>query len=144
MQHARRLADEAREQALNDSYLAELQYMQDYLKKYGTFQQQKLAITQEYDEKIAKTDNEWLRKSLEAQKASELQQVEINALKQNIDWGSVFGDFGTMFKEQLRPTINQLKTIARSEQFKSCQNQTSCNRRCEIEKPRKTAVFRGF
>lgn len=31
-----------------------------------------------------------------------------------------------------------------SEQFKFCQNQTNCNRRYEMEKPRKTAVFRGF
>ena len=31
-----------------------------------------------------------------------------------------------------------------SEQFKSCQKQTKGNRRCEMEKPRKTAVFQGF
>ena len=36
-----------------DIYRAQLQSMYDYLREYGTMQQQKLAITQEYAEKIS-------------------------------------------------------------------------------------------
>lgn len=94
-------------------YLREqLQYYYDYLKKFGSIQEQKYAIAKEYDEKIAKATSPNQRKLLEEQKKSSLANVELEAVKQNIDWGSVFGDFGTMFKDQLEPTIKSLKQLA--------------------------------
>lgn len=92
--------------------------MRNYLKEYGTYQQQKLAIAEEYAEKIRNAQNDGERLSLTAERDRSLQQVEINAIKQNIDWGSVFGDFGTMFKDQLQPTIDRLRQIANSDTFK--------------------------
>ena len=93
--------------------------MVDYLKEYGTFQQQRLAIAEEYDRKIAAASDEWTRKSLEKEKAAALQKIDIQAIKQSIDWGSVFGDFGTMFKSELEPTIEKLKAITKTEEFKN-------------------------
>ena len=94
-------------------YLREqLQYYYDYLKEFGSIQEQKYAIAKEYDEKIAKATSPNQRKLLEDQKKSSLANVELEAVKQNIDWGSVFGDFGTMFKDQLEPTIKSLKQLA--------------------------------
>lgn len=94
-------------------YLREqLQYYYDYLKEFGSIQEQKYAIAKEYDEKIAKATSSNQRKLLEEQKKSSLANVELEAVKQNIDWGSVFGDFETMFKDQLEPTIKSLKQLA--------------------------------
>lgn len=94
-------------------YLREqLQYYYDYLKEFGSIQEQKYAIAKEYDEKITKATSSNQRKLLEEQKKSSLANVELEAVKQNIDWGSVFGDFGTMFKDQLEPTIKSLKQLA--------------------------------
>lgn len=94
-------------------YLREqLQYYYDYLKEFGSIQEQKYAIAKEYDEKIAKATSPNQRKLREEQKKSSLANVELEAVKQNIDWGSVFGDFGTMFKDQLEPTIKSLKQLA--------------------------------
>lgn len=94
-------------------YLREqLQYYYDYLKEFGSIQEQKYAIAKEYDEKIAKATSPNQRKLLEEQKKSSLANIELEAVKQNIDWGSVFGDFGTMFKDQLEPTIKSLKQLA--------------------------------
>ena len=94
-------------------YLREqLQYYYDYLKEFGSIQEQKYAIAKEYDEKIAKATSPNQRKLLEEQKKSSLANVELEAVKQNIDWGSVFGDFGMMFKDQLEPTIKSLKQLA--------------------------------
>lgn len=90
----------------------QLQYYYDYLKEFGSIQEQKYAIAKEYDEKIAKATSPNQRKLLEEQKKSSLANVELEAVKQNIDWGSVFGDFGTMFKDQLEPTIKSLKQLA--------------------------------
>lgn len=118
LQEARDNAAKEQELQDNEIYLAEAQAMRDYLKQYGTFQQQKLAIAEEYAEKIKKAQSDGERLSLTAERDRSLQQVEINAIRQNIDWGSVFGDFGTMFKDQLQPTIDQLRQIAQSDTFK--------------------------
>ena len=118
LQEARDNAAKEQERQTNEIYLAEAQAMRDYLKQYGTFQQQKLAIAEEYAEKIKKAQSEGERLSLTAERDRSLQQIEINAIRQNIDWGSVFGDFGTMFKDQLQPTIDQLRQIAQSDTFK--------------------------
>lgn len=106
---------------------SQLEAMRDYLKEYGTYQQQKLAIAEEYAEKIKEVnesaDSEetkaWKVKSLEAERNKAVQQTETAAIRQRIDWGSVFGEFGAMFKEQLQPTIDDLKSIAQSKEFKS-------------------------
>ncbi len=118
LQEAADNAAKERERQTNEVYAAEAQAMRDYLKEYGTFQQQKLAIAEEYAEKIKNAQSEGERLSLTAERDRALQQVEINAIKQNIDWGSVFGDFGTMFRDQLQPTIDRLRQIANSDTFK--------------------------
>ena len=118
LQEAADNAAKERERQTNEVYAAEAQAMRDYLKNYGTFQQQKLAIAEEYAEKIKNAQTEGERMSLERERDRALQQTEINAIKQNIDWGSVFGDFGTMFRDQLQPTIDRLRQIANSDTFK--------------------------
>lgn len=113
------VAENNRKNSLTDMYREEAQHMVDYLKEYGTFQQQRLAIAEEYDRKIAAATDEWTRKSLEKEKAAALQKIDIQAIKQSIDWGSVFGDFGIMFKSELEPTIEKLKAITKTEEFKN-------------------------
>ena len=118
LQEAADNAAKERERQTQEVYLAEAQAMRDYLKEYGTFQQQKLAIAEEYAEKIKNAQSEGARLSLTAERDRALQQTEINAIKQQIDWGSVFGDFGTMFRDQLQPTIDRLRQIANSDTFR--------------------------
>lgn len=118
LQEARENAAKWQEQQEQDVYAAGARAMQEYLKQYGTFQQQKLAIAEEYAAKIKNAETEGERLSLQAERDRSLQQVEINAIKQQIDWGSVFGDFGTMFKDQLQPTIDKLREIAGSDTFR--------------------------
>lgn len=110
--------DEARDRAVREAYEAEYALMRDYLKEYGTFQERKLAIAEEYDAKIAKAGSEWERKRLEREKERDIRHVETEAVMQSVDWGSVFGDFSTMFRDQLEPTIEKLKAIADSGEFK--------------------------
>lgn len=118
LQTARDNAAKEQQRRTNEVYLAEVRTMRDYLKEYGTYQQKKLAIAEEYAEKINKAQTNGERLSLTAERDRLLQQIEINAIRQDIDWGSVFGEFGTMFKEQLKPTIDRLKAIAQSDTFK--------------------------
>lgn len=111
---ARDLATQEYNKKLDEVNREALTSMRDYLKEYGSFYQQKQAIAEEYEEKIAKAQTEGEKLSLQQQRKKDLQTIEINAIRQNIDWGSVFGDFGAMFKDQLEPTIEKLQELSKS------------------------------
>ena len=111
---ARDLATQEYNKKLDEVNREALTSMRDYLKEYGSFYQQKQAIAEEYEEKIAKAQTQGEKLSLQQQKKKDLQTIEINAIRQNIDWGSVFGDFGAMFKDQLEPNIEKLQELSKS------------------------------
>lgn len=111
---ARDLATQEYNKKLDEVNREALTSMRDYLKKYGSHYQQKQAIAEEYEEKIAKAQTQGEKLSLQQQRKKDLQTIEINAIRQNIDWGSVFGDFGAMFKDQLEPTIKKLQELSKS------------------------------
>ena len=111
---ARDLATQEYNKKLDEVNREALTSMRDYLKEYGSLYQQKQAIAEEYEEKIAKAQTEGEKKTLQQQRKKDLQTIEINAIRQNIDWGSVFGDFGAMFKDQLEPTIEKLQELSKS------------------------------
>lgn len=111
---ARDLATQEYNKKLDEVNREALTSMRDYLKEYGSLYQQKQAITEEYEEKIAKAQTKGEKLSLQQQRKKDLQTIEINAIRQNIDWGSVFGDFGAMFKDQLEPTIEKLQELSKS------------------------------
>lgn len=111
---ARDLATQEYNKKLDEVNREALTSMRDYLKEYGSLYQQKQAIAEEYEEKIAKAQTQGEKLSLQQQRKKDLQTIEINAIRQNIDWGSVFGDFGAMFKDQLEPTIEKLQELSKS------------------------------
>ena len=111
---ARDLATQEYNKKLDEVNREALTSMRDYLKEYGSLYQQKQAIAEEYEEKIAKAQTQGEKLSLQQQRKKELQTIEINAIRQNIDWGSIFGDFGAMFKDQLEPTIKKLQELSKS------------------------------
>ena len=97
------------------------QSMLDYLKEYGTYQQKKLAIAQEYAEKIRKAQEagnygEVLR--LGRRQKEETAAAEIASLKADIDWDGLFGNFGGLLEEQLRPTLEKLRKYAASDEYR--------------------------
>lgn len=103
---------------------AEQQALNDYLKEYGTFQQQKLAIAQEYAEKIRKAQeengvNSAQVKLLEKQRDVAIQNKETEAIKANIDWVTMFGEFGSMFSDMVKPALDEAKKYVRTDKFKN-------------------------
>lgn len=112
------LNDESRRKQTVEAYEAEAQSMREYLKQYGTYQQQKLAIAQEYAEKIRKAQDEGERRTLERQRDMETSQLDVSYLRQSIDWTTVFGEFGGMFADVVKPVLEQAKEYMRSDEFK--------------------------
>lgn len=109
---------ESRKKAEEEVYRAEAEAMRDYLKEYGTFQQQKLAIAEEYAEKIRNAQSESERLSLERQKDSAVHQVDMSALSQKIDWGAAFGDLTGLLGEQMKDLLRELKVYVKTDKFK--------------------------
>ena len=121
-------AENKRDKAIADitkeQLKAEQQALNDYLKEYGTFQQQKFAIAQEYAEKIKKAQeesgfNSAQVKLLEKQRDVAIQNKETEAIKANIDWVTVFGEFGSMFNDMIQPALEEAKKYVQTDKFKS-------------------------
>lgn len=121
-------AENKRDKAIADvtkeQLKAEQQALNDYLKEYGTFQQQKFAIAQEYAEKIKKVQEESGANSaqvklLEKQRDVAIQNKETEAIKANIDWVTVFGEFGSMFNDMIKPALEEAKKYVQTDKFKS-------------------------
>ncbi len=97
--------------------LEEIQALHEYLKEYGTYQEQKYAIAQEYAEKIKKAQTETERKTLEKQRDTALAGVESKAINANIDWELVFGDFGQMFGDIVKPEMEKVRAYTKTNEF---------------------------
>lgn len=114
----RKAAETTRDKQIADAYKTDLAYMRDYLKEYGTFQQQKLAIAEEYNQRIADSSNDWEKRSLAKERDAALSKLDFSNLKEQIDWTAVFGDFGAMFKDVTSSVLPDLKRYVGSDEFK--------------------------
>ena len=100
-------------------YQEEARILQDYLQKYGDFQQQKLAINNEYNEKIAHADSEAQKRSLMAERDSKLANAKGASIQSNIDWAVVFGNFGSMFADIIKPVLEDAEEYIKTDEFKN-------------------------
>ena len=102
-----------------ESLQAEKDALNSYLQEYGTFQQRKYAISQEYANKIAKAQTDVEKLKLSRDRDSKLAAIESEALKANIDWQTVFGEFGGMFSEMINPALEDAKKYMQTDEFKN-------------------------
>jgi hypothetical protein len=99
----------ATEKALND----QKRIMYDYLREYGSIQDKRKAINDDYNERIAKANDEWQKAQLRAERDRLLSEANMNELQLSIDWEGVFSDIDThsvkflqAIKSQLRAALN--------------------------------------
>lgn len=118
LEKARASNTESRKKAETDVYREEAEAMRDYLKEYGTFQQQKLAIAEEYAEKIRKVQSQGERLTLEKQRDAAVHKVDMEALTQKIDWGAAFGDLTGLLADQMKNLLGELKQYVKTDEFK--------------------------
>lgn len=116
-------AEDKRKQSLYSIDLEQLQSEKDalnsYLQEYGTFQQRKYAIAQEYADKIAKAHTNAEKIRLGKERDSKLSGIESEALKANIDWATVFGEFGGMFSDMIKPALEDARKYIQTDEFKN-------------------------
>lgn len=114
---------------LNDDRLeSERASMQSYLKEYGDYQEKRLALTQEAEDKIAKlqkdknisdTDRDYQVKSIQKGLEKSLKDLDFDKLKKDINWDYIFGDLENTapeavaaVKEQLQQFIDTAKDLS--------------------------------
>lgn len=82
-----------------------------YLKEYGTFEEKKLAITQEYEEKIRKAGSVGEKATLEMQRDKEIEKAKNDNLQSTIDWNGIFSNLQGHTKQYLQGLRNQLQEL---------------------------------
>lgn len=89
-----------------------------FMKQYGSQREKQVAVEKEYDEKIGKATTEGERLSLTAQKNAELEKINIDGIKEDIDWRSLFSEFTVMFEGELKNTLTGLKEYTKTSEYK--------------------------
>lgn len=89
--------------------------MDKYLADYGDYQQKRLAIADMYALKIAQAETEGERLSLEKQKEEAISALDLENLKNEIDWEQVFGDLDKVSTESLKSVQSKLRDFITSQ-----------------------------
>lgn len=98
----------------NEIYADELKSYREYLKEYGNLEQQKLAIVEEYNEKIKEArakGNLFEEAKLKTDLEEQLKKLNFNNFKDSINWDSVFSDMGRLSKSYLEDLRKKLKDL---------------------------------
>lgn len=98
----------------NEIYADELKSYREYLKEYGNLEQQKLAIVEEYNEKIKEArakGNIFEEAKLKTDLEEQLKKLNFNDFKDSINWDSVFSDIGRLSKSYLEDLRKKLKDL---------------------------------
>ena len=95
----------------------ELRAMREYLRDYGSFEQQKLAITQDYEERIKKARTEGERLKLQKERDRELSNLTFENISMGIDWSAMLNGVGSLSQEMLKPMLEQLQAYTKTDEF---------------------------
>lgn len=90
-----------------------------YLKNYGTFMQKRQAITDEYTRKISEATTQGDKDILQKEMEKALSSLDLEKLKQGINWELIFGDLDKVSKESLNKVKQQLRDFKNSEEYKN-------------------------
>ena len=114
---------EAQENAYDLAQLKKkTQSLYDYLKEYGTFKEQQLAIAKEYDAKIKEAEAQgdtYKVKTLQAEKAKQVGNIKANEIESKIDYAKVFGEFGVILEDQMTDILRTMKEFSKTDTFKA-------------------------
>lgn len=90
-----------------------------YLKSYGTFMQKRDAIIAEYTRKISEAATQGDKDILQKEMDKALSSLNLEKLKQGINWELIFGDLDKVSKESLNKVKQQLRDFKNSEEYKN-------------------------
>ena len=81
----------------------------DYNREYGSYQEKRLAITQDYALKIAAAETEGEKAMLKRRREDELKELDFGEFKKTVNLADVFGNLDTQSTEALSALRDKLK-----------------------------------
>ena len=136
LQTARHLAEQNRIKAVGEvtreNQKEEKAAMIEYLKQYGSFQQQKLALTEEYAALIADVDasavsettKQWQKARLLKEQKQKEASLSLENISRGIDWNALFSGIGNLTQEMLVPMMEQLQAYVKTDEYAAADAQT--------------------
>ena len=112
------------EEQLQNLQKETLQSMREYLKEYGSFEQQRLAIAEEYEEAIAKATTEGEKLTLQKEREAKLSGLTYSSISAGIDWRALFSGVGSIAKEMMQPMMEQLIAYTKTDEYLKADSQT--------------------
>ncbi|CUQ24187.1 tape measure protein [Bacteroides thetaiotaomicron] len=104
---------------LNDKVREQEDSWNEYLIKYGLFTQKKEAIDRKYKNLIEEASDAGKAATLQKEWDEALANLNLDKLKQDINWEVVFGDMSKVTKKQLQQVKKQLQEFKKSPEFKT-------------------------
>ena len=104
----------------NELLQSQREAMNNYLKEYGTFMEKRQAIAAEYEQKIAKAggSDTWEGKLLQKQMEEAISGIDLDRLKNSMNWELIFGDLSKVSKKELDKVKEQLEAFRTSDEYK--------------------------
>lgn len=136
LQEARKQAEAIREkkiaEANKEAKKGEIEAMVEYLKEYGSYQQQKLAIAEEYAQKIADVEaseadeatKQWQKKKLNKERLQKEASLSFENISRGIDWHALFSGVGDLTKEMMAPMMEQLQAWVKTDEYRNADAET--------------------
>src|SRR5699024_5257049 len=81
----------------------------DYNKEYGTYQDKRLAIVQDYGLKIARAETEGEKESLKKKRDNDLKELDFGEFKKTVNLADVFGNLDGQSTEALSVLRDKLR-----------------------------------
>lgn len=104
-----------------DDVQQRIQSMRDYLREYGTIEQKRLAITQEYEKKIARAralGNEGEVLKLQSERDRQIGSAKAQELSRGIDFSQMFEGVGTIVKSIAEETYKRVQQYKGTDEYK--------------------------
>lgn len=111
------LAEQERDKDKTDVKEAEAKSMRDYLTEWGTMQEKRAAITEEYNERIRKATTEGEKKALLEEMKQALSNLDMSEFKDKINWEVIFGDLNSYTKKQLKDLKKRLQDFKKTDGY---------------------------
>lgn len=92
----------------------EVDTLNSYLKEYGSFEEKKLAITKEYEEKMQNAKSVGEKATLQMQRDKEIEKAKEDNINTSIDWNGIFSDLQGHTKDYLLGLRDQLQDLLSS------------------------------
>ena len=113
------IIDNTSKRQQNDKLREQEDSWDEYLIKYGTFQGKKAALTRKYEKLIAGESDAGKAALLQKEFEDALSALDVDKLKQDINWELVFGDLSKVSKKELDKVNIQLKNFRKSSEYQN-------------------------